>query len=90
MARTRSLPLYVPSLPGTCVFLNIDGVVQMNTGLFVVGGMIRDEKGKWILGYNRFLGKYLVFVVELWGILDGLLLLHKQGHDKVLILSDNL
>ncbi|MBA0642292.1 hypothetical protein Goklo_026712 [Gossypium klotzschianum] len=28
-----------------------------------------------------------VFVAELWGILDGLLLLYKQGHDRVLILS---
>ncbi|MBA0847739.1 hypothetical protein Goshw_022411 [Gossypium schwendimanii] len=37
--------------------------------------IIRDEKGKWILGYNLFLGKCSVFVAELWSILDGLLLL---------------
>ncbi|MBA0787420.1 hypothetical protein Gotri_027626, partial [Gossypium trilobum] len=31
--------------------------------------------GKWILGYKWFLGKSSVFVTELWGILDGLVLL---------------
>ncbi|MFQ6628269.1 hypothetical protein Gotur_007013, partial [Gossypium turneri] len=52
--------------------------------------LIRDEIGKWILGYNRFLGKSSVFIAQLWGILDGLLLLQKQWHDRVLILFDNL
>ncbi|MBA0576217.1 hypothetical protein Golob_025086, partial [Gossypium lobatum] len=37
-----------------------------------IGGVIRDGKGKWILGNNRFLGKCSVAVAELWGILDGL------------------
>ncbi|MBA0673623.1 hypothetical protein Goklo_024898, partial [Gossypium klotzschianum] len=53
-------------------------------------GVIRDGKGKWILGYNRFLGKYSVAVAELWGILDGLLLLQKQGYDEVTVQLDNL
>ncbi|MBA0778199.1 hypothetical protein Gotri_006093 [Gossypium trilobum] len=82
--------LYAPSIPGTCIYFNIDGVVQMNTGLSIVGGAIRDETGKWIFGYNRFLRKSSVLIAELWGILDGLLLLQKQGHDGVLISSDNL
>ncbi|KAG8500362.1 hypothetical protein CXB51_004181 [Gossypium anomalum] len=46
--------------------------------------------GKWILGYNRFLGKSSVFVAKLWGILDGLFLLRKKGHDRVLVLSNKL
>ncbi|MBA0799979.1 hypothetical protein Gohar_010456 [Gossypium harknessii] len=44
--------------------------------------MIRDEMGKWILRYNRFLRKSSIFVAELWRILDGLLLLQKQGHER--------
>ncbi|MBA0844754.1 hypothetical protein Goarm_022671, partial [Gossypium armourianum] len=40
------------------------------TGLSVTGGVIWDETGKWLLGYNRFLGKCLVFDTELWDILD--------------------
>ncbi|MBA0874379.1 hypothetical protein Goshw_015778 [Gossypium schwendimanii] len=53
------------------------------------GGVIHDEKGTWILGYNRFLGKCSVAVAELWGILDGFVLLQKQGYDEVIIQSDN-
>ncbi|XP_017628711.2 F-box protein At3g07870-like [Gossypium arboreum] len=55
-----------------------------------VCGVIRDGKGNWVLGYNRFLGKCLVVVAEFWGILDGLLLLQEQGYDEVTIHSDNL
>ncbi|KAK5825672.1 hypothetical protein PVK06_020530 [Gossypium arboreum] len=76
MANTKSL--YALFYPGTCVYLNIDGSVQMNTGFSTAGGMNRDETEKWILGYNRFLGKSSVFVAELWGIFDGLLLLQKR------------
>lgn len=58
---------------GMCVFLNIDSVVQIVFGFFVAAGVIRNGKGKWILEYNQFLGKCLVFTTELWAILDGLL-----------------
>ncbi|MBA0568701.1 hypothetical protein Golob_006174, partial [Gossypium lobatum] len=74
--------LYSPSIPGTCIYLNVGGVVQMNTGLSIASGVIRDGMGKWILGYNWFLGKSSVFIAELWGILDRLVLLQKQGHDR--------
>ncbi|MBA0699839.1 hypothetical protein Goari_001444 [Gossypium aridum] len=47
-------------------------------------------KGSWIVGYNRFLGKCSVFVAELWGILDGLLLIQKQGYNEIIIQFDNL
>ncbi|KAH1048233.1 hypothetical protein J1N35_039017 [Gossypium stocksii] len=42
------------------------------------------------MGYNRYLGKCTATVAELWGIWDALLLLQKQGYDKVIIQSDNL
>ncbi|MFQ6644682.1 hypothetical protein Gotur_019806 [Gossypium turneri] len=53
-------------------------------------GVIYDEKRNWVLGYNRFLGKCSVIVTELWSILDGKLILQKQGYDKVVIQFDNL
>ncbi|MBA0698053.1 hypothetical protein Goari_021562, partial [Gossypium aridum] len=71
-------------------YLNTDGVVQTNIGLSATGGVIRDNMGKWILGYNRFLEKCSVFTAELYGLLDGLTLLQKQGYDRVLIQLDNL
>ncbi|KAH1057050.1 hypothetical protein J1N35_035115 [Gossypium stocksii] len=74
-----------PQDSGMCFYLNTDGAVQTASGLFVAGGVIRDGKGKWIMGYNKHLGKCTVAVAELWGIWDGLRLLQKQGYDKVII-----
>ncbi|KAK5771112.1 hypothetical protein PVK06_047287 [Gossypium arboreum] len=56
----------------------------------VRGGVIRDNKGEWILGYNRFLGECSIAIAELWGVLDGLLILQKQGYDEVIIQSNNI
>lgn len=75
---------------GTCVFLNTDGAVHPVSGLSAAGGVIRDNKGEWILGYNRFLGECSIATAELWGVLDGLLILQKQGYDEVIIQSDNI
>ncbi|MBA0663599.1 hypothetical protein Goklo_003704 [Gossypium klotzschianum] len=73
-----------------CFSLNIDGAVNSGSGFSVVGGVICDGKGNWVLGYNRFLGKCSVIVVELWSILDEKLILQKQGYDKVVIQFENL
>ncbi|KAK5772545.1 hypothetical protein PVK06_048834 [Gossypium arboreum] len=72
---------------GTWVHINIDGVVQLDLGLAVVGGVVCDENRGWVFGYNRYLGKCSIFYVELWGILDGLKLIQRRGHDKVIIQS---
>ncbi|KAK5775823.1 hypothetical protein PVK06_043768 [Gossypium arboreum] len=74
---------------GVCVYLNTDSAIHSMFGFFAAGGVIRDSKGKWILGYNHFFGNS-VTVAKLWGILDGLLLLQKQGYDEIIVLSDNL
>ncbi|KAH1073057.1 hypothetical protein J1N35_025385, partial [Gossypium stocksii] len=60
------------------------------TGLSATGRVVWDETRKWLLGYNQFLGKYSIFDTKLWDILNGLLLLQKQGYDKVIIQFDNL
>ncbi|MBA0619103.1 hypothetical protein Godav_028340, partial [Gossypium davidsonii] len=48
-----------------------DDSVHSVSGFSTVGGVIRDGKGKWILGYNRFLGKYSVAVAEFESKLGG-------------------
>ncbi|MBA0783461.1 hypothetical protein Gotri_001170 [Gossypium trilobum] len=90
VSRGDSSSLCAPSFPCMCFYVNTDGVVQKNIGLSAIRGVIRDNMGKWILGYNRFLEKCFVFTAELYGFLDGLTLLQKQGYDRVLIQSDNL
>ncbi|MBA0573458.1 hypothetical protein Golob_000731 [Gossypium lobatum] len=66
-----------------CVYLNTNGVVHSAFGFFVTCGVIHDEKGTWVLGYNRFLGKCSVAVAELWGILDGFVLRQKQEANHI-------
>ncbi|KAH1038673.1 hypothetical protein J1N35_040416 [Gossypium stocksii] len=73
-----------------CVFLNTDGAIHSVFSFSAAGGAICNSKGEWIVGYNRFLGKCSVATTELWGLLDGLLILQKQGYNEVIISSDNL
>ncbi|MBA0580978.1 hypothetical protein Gorai_023173 [Gossypium raimondii] len=47
---------------GSKLFLKTN---ETNTGLSATSGVVRDEMGKWILGYSWFLGKSSVFVAEL-------------------------
>ncbi|KAK5802987.1 hypothetical protein PVK06_030624 [Gossypium arboreum] len=72
------------------VFLNTDGAVQLDTGLAAARGIVRDKKGNWIADFHRFIGKCSVFDAKIWGILDGLKLVQRRGHDQVIILSDCL
>ncbi|MBA0627129.1 hypothetical protein Godav_004678 [Gossypium davidsonii] len=52
--------------------------------------MLRYQGGNWILGFNRYLGKCLSFEVELWSILDGLLILLSKGYRQATIQTDNI
>ncbi|MBA0666149.1 hypothetical protein Goklo_002597, partial [Gossypium klotzschianum] len=56
----------------------------------VSGGVLQYQGGKWIYGYNRCLGKCLVFDAELGGILDGLNIMLSRNFENVLIQLDNM
>ncbi|MBA0552760.1 hypothetical protein Golob_023539 [Gossypium lobatum] len=56
-------------------------------GRLLLGG-VEDQNGQWILGFNRMLGLYSIFNAELWGILNGLIVLHNKRSDKVSIHTD--
>lgn len=75
---------------GKQFFLNTDGAIQLDSGNVAIERLIRDEKGMWISGYNRFIRKCFIFNVKLWAILDGLKLIQRRDHDKVIIQSDSL
>ncbi|MBA0566239.1 hypothetical protein Golob_011073 [Gossypium lobatum] len=53
-------------------------------------GVIWKRNGEWILGYNHYLGSCSIFEVEIWGILDGLAIIHIMGYKNVLIHTDRL
>ncbi|MBA0610458.1 hypothetical protein Godav_011306, partial [Gossypium davidsonii] len=67
-----------------------DGAVKAESSLATAGGVMRDRRGKWILGFNRYLGICSVLEAELWAIFNGLAPLLNLGHDKVLINTDNM
>ncbi|KAH1130145.1 hypothetical protein J1N35_001523 [Gossypium stocksii] len=75
---------------GIYVFLKTDGAINSVSGCTVAGDVIRNNKWEWILGYNRSLGKGSAKTAKLWGLLDGRLILQKQGYNVVIIRSDNL
>ncbi|MBA0768016.1 hypothetical protein Gotri_016861, partial [Gossypium trilobum] len=77
-------------LTGNWVLLNSDGIVKLDLGIGAAGEVVCDSNGDWIFGYDRNLGQCSVFDAELWGILDGLMLLQKQCYKKVVIQFDNL
>ncbi|MBA0570663.1 hypothetical protein Golob_004281, partial [Gossypium lobatum] len=64
-------------------------ILRIGAGLSFVGGVLRDQNGEWILGYNYYLGECSVFDTELLGILDDLILCQKRGLERVMIHTDN-
>lgn len=67
--------------------LYIDDSVRNYGSFAVAGGIVYSQDGKWILGYNRYLGICSVFDVEFGGgILDESTFLFDWDYDRVLIL----
>ncbi|KAH1074811.1 hypothetical protein J1N35_027139 [Gossypium stocksii] len=63
---------------------------QRNTGYAASGGIARDHEGNWIMGFTRFLGVCSPFEAEVWGILDGILILLNKGYRRIRLPNDNL
>ncbi|XP_016711543.1 uncharacterized protein [Gossypium hirsutum] len=56
----------------------------------IVGGLLRDHNGTWIVGFIRYLSNCEVIDSELCGILDGLQITLNSDFRKVIIRTDNL
>ena len=54
--------------------LNTDGSYCGNTGLAGCGGVVRDDAGRWIIGFSKCIGMTSNFAIEMWGLREGLLL----------------
>ncbi|MBA0843598.1 hypothetical protein Goarm_000770, partial [Gossypium armourianum] len=72
------------------VYLFSDGVVARASENAFAGGVVRDQVGNWILGFNHYLGRCSLLEAELWGILDGILILLSKGYKKVRILKESV
>ncbi|XVE56819.1 hypothetical protein DITRI_Ditri04bG0041400 [Diplodiscus trichospermus] len=73
----------------TRVKLNVAGRSKGNLGAASAGGLIRDESGKWIAGYNLNLGICSCLATDLWAIFLGLKFAWDRGNRKVLLESDS-
>lgn len=76
--------------PKDWIFFNADGAISRTSRKAATGRVVRDSTGNWVMGYNRFLGTCSIFDAELWGILDGLKLIKRRGHNNVIIHFDSL
>jgi hypothetical protein len=45
--------------------LNMDGVAKISFGCAGCGGVIRDDSGRWICGFSKFLGSTTTYMAEL-------------------------
>lgn len=58
--------------PSNCwLKLNTDGSSLGNPKL-TSGGILRDERGNWVIGFSRKTGRSSSYLAELWTIRDGL------------------
>ncbi|KAH1038796.1 hypothetical protein J1N35_040539 [Gossypium stocksii] len=72
------------------VCLNTGGLDRSNEGFPTVESLVRDQNGRWIIGFSRYLGNCTVTNVKLWGILDGLKLILDRRSERILIQTDGL
>lgn len=76
--------------PVSWVYLNTDGSVQLEDGSATARGVMRNQNGDWIIGFNRFLESCSIFNAELRGILDGHEILIARGFENVMIRTYSL
>lgn len=54
------------------------------------GGIIRDDQGRWICAFSKFVGKCNALMADIWGIYEGLKLIVARGFERVEINCDSL
>ena len=72
----------------SCLKLNTDGASNDLLGSAGGGGLIRDDRGSWVVGFSRRLGKANSLVAELWALRDGLLLCLQLNTPEIVIELD--
>lgn len=70
--------------------INVDGGQNLEYGISMIGGVIRDVDGMWCMGFARTIGLCNAYEVELCGTLDGIEQAWKFGCWDVLLELDCL
>jgi ribonuclease HI len=74
---------------GNFVRLNTDGACKENN-IAGCGGIIWGNQGEWIGGFAKGVGDCNPFIVELWGVFEGLLLAWCLGFRKIELHIDSV
>lgn len=69
--------------------LNSDGLKVGDSGGTGYGGLIRDENGRWVVGFVRNLGIASAYVAKSWGVLEGVTLARQRVIDFLEINVDS-
>ncbi|KAK8502048.1 hypothetical protein V6N12_003397 [Hibiscus sabdariffa] len=70
--------------------LNSDGALDSRNGIVSCGGLIRDDRGSWLIGFSKRIGICSILEAELWGIYEGLFAAWSIGSRYLLVESDCL
>ncbi|KAL4386290.1 hypothetical protein GQ457_09G014670 [Hibiscus cannabinus] len=70
------------------VCLNVDATVSALTSFGSVAGLLRDQTGSWLSGFQKAIGVLQPLQAELWAVLIGLRFVWDQGFVLVQIQSD--
>ncbi|KAK9998044.1 hypothetical protein SO802_017647 [Lithocarpus litseifolius] len=68
--------------------LNTDGLALEQLGVAGGGGVLRDERGDWVIGFARNIGRASSFTAELWALRDGLSICLVENFLKVEVEMD--
>lgn len=58
--------------PPSWIKLDVDGSVCEEGSSASCGGILRDDSGKWIVGFSKRIGAANTVEAELWGLKNGL------------------
>ena len=68
--------------------LNTDDTTNDTQNAAGAGGVLRDARGNWVVGFSRKVGKSNSFGAEIWGICNGLILCNQMNIDAIIIELD--
>ncbi|KAK5834816.1 hypothetical protein PVK06_010493 [Gossypium arboreum] len=70
--------------------INVDGAIHMMNSWSSMGGVIREAKGQWIVGFRKATGMGKIINAKLWAVFTGLELAWSKGFKKVEVKSDTM
>ncbi|XP_019150780.1 PREDICTED: uncharacterized protein LOC109147628 [Ipomoea nil] len=80
---------WTPPLAGI-IKLNSDGAKKATSSMASAGGLLRDHKGTWLMGFTIKIGITNSFVAELWGLREGLRVAKHYGYANIAAESDSM